>query len=98
MNIQTSYSPTVITAFEQKPDWFVANNGYNEFDKDGYNAFGYHKDTLKDRAGYSTQDYVNSLEYFENYGYDSILYHDVKKHWNLDANNEISYSSLKKAA
>ena len=98
MKIQTAYSPTVLNAFEKNPSWFVIQNAYEEFDSDGYNAFGYHKDTLKDRAGYSAQDYINSMEYFENYGYDSILYHDVKKQWIFDNNNKIKHQILKQAA
>lgn len=98
MQIKTSHSPTVVNAFKQKPDWFIQQNGFESVDSEGYGANGYHIETKKDRAGFTEGDYINSLEHFENYGYDSILYHDIQKQWYLNSNNEICQHLTRKAA
>lgn len=83
MSIQTCFSPTVSQIFKVKPSWFIEINGFEKYDSEGYSAQGYHKKTNKDRAGYTKQDYDNSLEFFENFGYDSVLYRKIEKDWNI---------------
>lgn len=54
------YSPTVSSAYAHDRDWWSSNQlGYNIYDQDGYDAYGYNSDCI-DRAGNHKDDYAIS--------------------------------------
>lgn len=73
------YSPTVSMWYARDQEWFEKNGGhctvynaagevidYTLYDKDGYDSYGYHKDTELDRAGNYENDYLtDSLDYWD---------------------------------
>lgn len=73
------YSPTVSMWYAQDQQWYEKNGGscividaagnvvdYRLYDKDGYDSYGYHKDTELDRAGYSESEYLSDmLDYWD---------------------------------
>lgn len=91
------YSPTVSRWYAKDQNWWNKNGGdsiivaddgsvigYNQFDKDGYDSYGYHKDTEQDRAGNTEYDYLGCGEWIdlgesEEYAYP--LYENVSSEW-----------------
>lgn len=59
------YSPTVNHAYYKDESWFENNclEEFAEFDKDGFDSFGYNKDGL-DRANHYENDY-NCTEVYD---------------------------------
>jgi len=55
------YSPTVHHWYSKDQTWHDRhkdNPAEDWYDRDGYDQYGYHKDTDLDRAGYSELDYL----------------------------------------
>lgn len=90
------YSPTVSMWYANDQDWYEKNGGYCSvydaagnvigyeiYDKDGYDSYGYHKDTELDRAGNSESDYLeDSISHYNQVGYEgSVLYEDASCEW-----------------
>jgi len=63
------YSPTVSGWYSDDQKWWRNNcvkaEHYQEFDKDGYDSYGYDKNNI-DRAGVHENDYALNEELFEN--------------------------------
>lgn len=63
------YSPTVSAWYSHDQKWFKKNclipDAY--IDKDGYDSYGYHAETGKDRAGYTEHDYMTGWEWATTY-------------------------------
>ena len=54
------YSPTVSHWYSVDQGWFekyVDETGW--YDRDGYDQYGYHRDTERDRAGWKEEDYYD---------------------------------------
>lgn len=79
----TNFSPTVINAYKNIQNWFSSNSQYSEIDSEGYDGYGYHSETKKDRAGFTREQYLKDAEYFENAGYFSILAEKIVKQWDI---------------
>ena len=52
----TDFSPTVVNAYKNVQSWFTKNSQYTEVDSEGYDAYGYHIETKKDRAGFTREE------------------------------------------
>ena len=90
----TDFSPTVVNAYKNFQSWFTKNSQYTEVDSEGYDAYGYHIETKKDRAGFTREQYQNNAEYFENAGYFSILFEKICKQWELNPSSGLPYQSV----
>ena len=92
------YSPTVSRWYAKDQKWWEKNGGgsliiddsgkiigWNQFDKDGYDSYGYHKTTEQDRAGNTEFDYLGGGEWLnlgeENEEYVYPLYENVSSDW-----------------
>ena len=80
------YSPTVNSWYRRDQKWHEKHCAENEwYDRDGYDSYGYHRLTDKDRAGYTEWDYLGDGKWAdeglptEEYVYD--LYEDVMGEW-----------------
>lgn len=80
------YSPTVSSWYRRDQEWHRKHCAENEwYDRDGYDSYGYHRDTDKDRAGYTEWDYlgdgrwINLNTDYERFAYE--LYEDVASDW-----------------
>lgn len=81
------YSPTVFSWYDRDQEWHQKHCAENEwYDRDGYDSYGYHKDTNKDRAGYTEWDYLGDGRWigqgtdWEQYVYE--LSETVASEWN----------------
>ena len=84
------YSPTVSMWYANDQNWFRKNGGdcdvldtdgnwlgYQSYDKDGYDEYGYHRLTELDRAGNYEYEYVrDSINYYNVYGHDGSWIYD----------------------
>ena len=61
------YSPTVSKSYMVDRDWFRKVEDEEGFDPDGYDRYGYHKDTCLDRAEKFEDDYLVYDEDLEAY-------------------------------
>lgn len=78
------YSPTVNMAYATDQNWYNRlQTDENWGDDEGYDKYGYHKDTLKDRAGWSEWDYLNTFEMDDIY-VNHVLYTEVEDQWTFD--------------
>ena len=81
------YSPTVTASYLNNQDWWRnhKSNPDDWVDCDGYDQYGYHADTNRDRAGYTEEDYLSDGrwelfgEYEEEYIYP--LYERIAFEW-----------------
>jgi hypothetical protein len=80
------YSPTVSNWYRRDQKWHEKHCAENEwYDRDGYDSYGYHRDTEQDRAGYTEWDYLGDGKWAdeglatEEYVYD--LYDYVMGEW-----------------
>lgn len=80
------YSPTVSAWYRKDQNWHDRHCiDDNWVDQDGYDSYGYHTISKKDRAGYTESDYllngkwINSGTDYEDYVYD--LYERVEHDW-----------------
>lgn len=80
------YSPTVMSWYIEEPNWFE-EYCQNYYDIEGYNKFGYHKDTHLDRAGFSKYDYLKGewCDVDEETVYLYTLYNDTYEQWTRKA-------------
>ena len=61
------YSPTVSAAYATDQEWHDKLQTEEDWhDDEGYDSYGYHKETEKDRAGYTECDYLGCGEWIEN--------------------------------
>lgn len=82
------YSPTVSIWYRKDKDWHDRHCEPDAWiDRDGYDSYGYHDETGKDRAGYTEWDYLrdgrwvtygDDQEEFEYPLYEQI-YHDWRE-------------------
>ena len=78
------YSPTVFTAYSKNQDWHRNLCDENDWiDRDGYDSYGYHVDTEKDRAGYTEWDYLSSGQWIGD-DYEYVLVDQVARDWGFD--------------
>ena len=77
------YSPTVAGWYARDQSWHDRHcEDGSIHDRDGYDSYGYHRDTGKDRAGYTEWDYLGDGRYIESWGeYSYPLYEDVSSDW-----------------
>ena len=60
------YSPTVVAAYAADQDWHKKLCPEDDwYDDEGYDSYGYHKDTEKDRADGTWWDYVTDNNMYE---------------------------------
>jgi hypothetical protein len=80
------YSPTVTAAYAADQDWHdkLCDDG-EWIDRDGYDSYGYHRDSGKDRAGYTELDYMASGQWDDDLS-DFVypLDDDVSRDWTFD--------------
>ena len=78
------YSPTVTRAYMQDQEWHRKLQTETDWhDDEGYDSYGYHRDTELDRAGYSELDYLSSGRWDdEDFSYP--LYDNVYSEWRFD--------------
>lgn len=83
-------SPTVSAAYDTQSDWhkklqIVAEREGLKFlvDDEGYDPYGYHIDTEKDRAGWTEWDYLSTFETDGNI-FNHTLYEHVYQEWTFD--------------
>ena len=80
------WSPTVSASYAADEGWWDKHkkDPNDLYDVDGYDEYGYHHATEKDRAGYTEDDYLLSGRW-ETYGDDEVfeypLYEDVAREW-----------------
>jgi hypothetical protein len=78
------YSPTVSVAYSKDQEWHRKLQTEDSwYDDEGYDSYGYHKDTEKDRAGYTEWDYMDGYTI----GRGHIHYYlaeDVGSEWTFD--------------
>ena len=78
------YSPTVSAAYARDQKWHDKLCGPLEwYDDEGYDSYGYHKDTDKDRAGYTENEYLGGGEWIDD-EYRHPLYENVMDEWTYD--------------
>ncbi len=78
------YSPTVNVAYSRDQEWHRKLQTEDSwYDDEGYDSYGYHKDTEKDRAGYTEFDYMiaytSDINHVNHY-----LLEDVRCEWTFD--------------
>jgi hypothetical protein len=78
------YSPTVSAAYGADQEWHRKLRPEDDwYDDEGYDSYGYHKETEKDRAGYSEWDYLSTFETDGDYFHHSLYYY-VQDQWTFD--------------
>ena len=75
------YSPTVDSAYDHDQDWFEKYAGYNQYDPEGYDYYGYNRKDI-DRAGNHEDSYARVCQCCGQ-AIDS-LYYDTKLQWGFD--------------
>jgi hypothetical protein len=78
------YSPTVSAAYAADRDWHRKLCKGDWVDDEGYDSYGYHKHTDKDRAGWSELDYLSTFEYEVAEYFSHSLYEHVGTEWTFD--------------
>lgn len=85
------YSPTVSVAYSMDQKWHDKLCDPNDWiDRDGYDSYGYHKDTDLDRAGHSESDYLASGQWVDD-EYEYPLYDEVLSDWSFDGVRPVRY-------
>lgn len=80
------YSPTVSRWYAQDQKWHDKYCATDDdqlgcgIDQDGYDSYGYHHETDKDRAGYTELDYMDGCRWHDG-EVDSYLYDMVYDDW-----------------
>ena len=70
------YSPTVSATYGADQEWHRKLRPEDDWhDDEGYDSYGYHKDTDRDRAGYTEWDYRN---------FHDSLYYYILDQWTFD--------------
>jgi hypothetical protein len=77
------YSPTVTAAYMRDQEWHRRLQADDWHDDEGYDSYGYHKATEKDRAGYTEWDYLTDGQWIDNV-YTYPLYEDIGSVWGFD--------------
>lgn len=78
------YSPTVTAAYMKDQEWHRKLQSEEDWhDDEGYDSYGYHKETELDRAGFSEWDYLGSGEWIGE-EYCHPLLEDVYSEWGFD--------------
>ena len=78
------YSPTVSAAYARDQKWHdKLCHPLEWYDDEGYDSYGYHKETDKDRAGYTENEYLGGGEWIDD-EYCHPLYEDVARQWTYD--------------
>lgn len=76
------YSPTVNRWYDQDQQWHDKHCAPDEWiDRDGYDMYGYHHVTQKDRAGYTEMDYMSIWRRDEHDDIEHTLYNRVYETW-----------------
>ena len=80
------YSPTVSKAYARDQKWHDNLCQPLEWnDDEGYDSYGYHKDTDKDRAGYTENDYLSAQQWdWETDAPSNHLLETVYDEWTYD--------------
>lgn len=79
------YSPTVSVAYADDQKWhdkLCAEEDWH--DDEGYDRYGYHKDTEKDRAGWTEWEYLSTFETEKDGYFYYSLYDRVANEWTFD--------------
>ena len=79
------YSPTVSCWYRLDQEWHDRHCEPDQWiDRDGYDSYGYHHETERDRAGYTEYDYLSDSRW-ESYGdheeYVCPLYERIYHEW-----------------
>jgi hypothetical protein len=78
------YSPTVTAAYQTQSDWHRKLQTEDSwYDDEGYDSYGYHKDTELDRAGYTEWDYLADCKCIGNHTIAELL-ESVYEEWTFD--------------
>ena len=79
------YSPTVSAAYARDQKWHNKLCQPLEWhDDEGYDSYGYHMETDKDRAGYTENEYLGGGEWIDGMEYRNSLYENVMDDWTYD--------------
>lgn len=83
------YSPTVEWAYRKNQEWFRKNSIDGAYDSEGYDSYGYHRESGLDRAGYIEYEYMRTGYWddgeLRNFGEE--LYQDVANDWTFSKDN-----------
>ena len=79
----TVYSPTVTAAYSTQSDWHRKLCNGDWVDDEGYDKYGYHKHTDKDRAGYTELDYLGVYA-TDGDSFEYTLLQQVYQEWTFD--------------
>lgn len=83
------YSPTVTVAYLRDQEWHSRLQTEMDWhDDEGYDSYGYHKETKQDRAGYTEGDYIGDCEYVGDNCY-ARLYDTVDSEWTFDGTRPV---------
>ena len=83
------YSPTVTSAYMVDQEWHRKLQTETDwYDDEGYDSYGYHKDTEQDRAGYTEWDYLDDCEYVNDNCYTRLL-DAVYSDWGFDGTRPV---------
>lgn len=75
------YSPTVSGWYSRDQNWHDLHSDPGEYcDRDGYDSYGYHHTTGRDRAGYTEWDYLDNGQWIQDQ-YRYPLYEDIDTEW-----------------
>lgn len=75
------YSPTVSAAYAKDQKWHdKLQTEETWYDDEGYDSYGYHGKTEKDRAGYTEWDYLGTYDEDNCYW----LYDNILTDWTFD--------------
>ena len=83
------YSPTVSASYGADQEWHRKLQTEEDWhDDEGYDKYGYHKDTELDRAGYSEDDYMSGYTSYKNHIH-HYLVEDVGYEWTFDGTRPV---------
>jgi hypothetical protein len=89
------YSPTVSAAYARDQEWHRKLQTAEDWhDDEGYDSYGYHRDTELDRAGFSEWDYMSTFETDGNEFYHSLYDHIINE-WTFDGVRPIKRADLR---
>lgn len=75
------YSPTVHGWYNRNQQWHDQHRNSDDwYDRDGYDSYGYHRDTGRDRAGYTEWDYMDDGQWLDDQ-YVYPLHDEVSVEW-----------------
>ena len=83
------YSPTVTVAYLRDQEWHSRlQTEMDWYDDEGYDNYGYHRDTKLDRAGHTENDYLSCGEWIEE-EYCYPLYDNILNQWAYDGTRPV---------